>query len=585
MCAILGVFTKSSLNFDLKSRFKKALSLTAHRGPDSSNELFLPNALLGFNRLSIVGAKNGAQPFRNEDSKVFLLCNGEIYNYKKLKKELKDTHNFVTDSDCETILHLYEEDPDNFVSRLKGQFSFLIFDGNRNQLILGRDRFGINPLYYFPGESKILVASEVKSLLTLDKSISNSLDPAGLKETFFLYGPTPPRTCFKNVFQVKPGHVVTFDLITFKRISSKRYWNLPGIEAVSIKEIDQKFSRLLKKAVELRLQGDNSDPGVYLSGGLDSATVASSLVALGKLPLCFSISFQDEELDESKYQNVIANSLGLSLFSLTGDAVFDLNIFQTIWHTEHPLIRTAPVPMYSLSELARARGCKYVCCGEGADEMLLGYPVFASNLCSIEDKISKHSQLEKLFKFRNVTGEELVRDQVISTAKEFSVPENSIRSKQLIEIQTKLSRYLLVQQGDRLSMSHGVEQRFPFLDENLVDFLFSLPMKWFEDNCMNKQLLRTHVRGFVPEAIRSRKKQGYLAPMNRQLYESPIISELVKRTKERKFIKDMESYFDISVVKELMEGFKKKTLSDVGTMGILFVMSTYILHQQFYGEF
>lgn len=584
MCAILGVFTSTSLNPDVKSRFKMALSLTSHRGPDSSNELFLENAFLGFNRLSIVGAKNGYQPFSNEDSTIFLLCNGEIYNYVKLRKELKGTHNFITDSDCEIILHLYEEDPENFTSRLRGQFSFMIFDKNKNQLTFGRDRFGINPLYYSVGKSKVFVASEVKSLLALDKSISESLDPLGLKETLYLYGPTPPRTCFKNVSQVEPGHVITFDLISHRIEKNKQYWNIPKEDDRNLDKVEKQFCKLLKRAVKKRLQGDKSNPGIYLSGGLDSASVATLLVNLKKSPLCFSIEFLDKKFDESKYQKLVADSLRLSLFSVVGERVFDSDLHQAIWHIEHPLIRTAPISMYSLSQLASGHDCKYVCCGEGADEILLGYPVFARNLCSIEDKISEYSELEKLFKHREITGKKLVYDQITDSAKKFNIPSNSIRNKQLVEIQTKLSRYLLVQQGDRLSMSHGIEQRFPFLDEDLIDFIFSLPIDWFEKHCMNKQLLRTYISDFLPKSICSRKKQGYLAPMGKQLYDSSCFSELVKLTKTSKFVDIIGNYYEPSKVEKLIQGFKKKTLSDVDAIGILFVISTYILHDQFFGD-
>lgn len=582
MCAILGVFAKSSLNLDVKSKFKKALSLTTHRGPDASNEVFLDNALLGFNRLSIVGERNGSQPFLNEDATVSLLCNGEIYNHQDLKKELKGSHSFSTDSDCEVILHLYEEDPDNFCSRLRGQFSFIIFDQTKKQLVLGRDRFGINPLYYSIKESTIFVASEIKSLLALDRTISTSLDPIGLKETFYLYGPTPPRTCFKNISQVEPGHVITFDLQTCEAIRNKRFWSLPKEDENDSDVINKKFSVLLKQAVELRLQGDRHNPGVYLSGGLDSASIASLLVSLGKSPNCFSITFLDPKFDESRHQKIVAHSLGLPLYSVVGENIFDSLVMQSIWHIEHPLIRTAPVSMYSLSQLARSHNSKYVCCGEGADEILLGYPVFMRNICSIEDKIAEYSKLEELFRYKKTTGTKLVHDQIISTANELNIPADSIRNKQLVEIGTKLSRYLLVQQGDRLSMSHGIEQRFPFLDEDLVDFLFSIPTDWFEEHCMNKQLLRTSMSGFIPKSISTRKKQGYLAPMDQQLYNSVIFSKLLERTNKDGFIKITKNYYELSEVMKLIEKFKKRTLTDTETIGLLLVLSTYLLHIQFF---
>lgn len=342
MCAILGAFTNSSLSLNLKSKFKKALSMTVHRGPDSSSELFLERALLGFNRLSIVGASNGSQPFSNEDSTIFLLCNGEIYNHRELKKKLKYKHKFITKSDCEIILHLYEEDPSNFSVKLRGQFSFLIFDKNKNQLILGRDRFGINPLYYAKNESHLLVSSEIKSILALDNSISSSLDPIGLKETFFLYGPTPPRTCFQNIFQVEPGTTVVFELTRYEIIENKRYWGLPSKKIFSTKAIKKEFSRLLKKAVRRRVQGDFYHSAVYLSGGLDSASIAYLLKEQKRNPIAFSVTFKDKEFDESQYQKEISNSLKIPLFSVVGDELFNSNLFQTIWHTEHPLVRTAP---------------------------------------------------------------------------------------------------------------------------------------------------------------------------------------------------------------------------------------------------
>ena len=476
MCGILGVFAKSSISPNVQFNFKKALITMAHRGPDSATELLQENALLGFNRLSIVGIDNGSQPLTNEDSTIFLLCNGEIYNYLELKKKLKQNHKFKTISDCETILHLYEEDLDIFASKLNGQFAFVIYDNNRKQIVLGRDRFGINPLYYAKDQSCIFVASEIKAILALDRGISSSLDPVGLKETLYLYGPTPPRTCFKNIFQVEPGKVITIDINKNEVVKNKRYWKFPRKKTYEIKVIKKEFRRLLIKAVEKRAQGDTSYSAIYLSGGLDSASVAYLLSNEEQIPQAFSIKFKDAEFDESPYQREVSKSLEIPLYSVVGDEVFNANLFQSIWHIEHPLLRTAPLALYSLSQLAPNHGNKFVCCGEGADEMLLGYPVFFKHLSSVEDKIIDYSKLENLFINKEISGQAMVNNLIKKIAKSWKLKPESIRLKQMVEIQTKLTRYLLVQQGDRQSMSHGVEQRFPFLDEKLMNFIFSIPM-------------------------------------------------------------------------------------------------------------
>lgn len=584
MCAILGVFSSTSLSANLVSRFKEALSLTAHRGPDISTEVFLENALLGFNRLSIVGVKNGNQPISNEKNTIYLICNGEIYNYKELKKELKLKHKFITQSDCEVILHLYEEDPDNFASRLKGQFSFLIFDNNKNQLILCRDRFGINPLYYAFNKSQIIVSSELKSIISLDRSICSSLDPIGIKETFFLYGPTPPRTCFQNIFQVEPGKILTVDLATNTIINNMCYWHIDKARPMSLGKINRKFERLLTQAVKRRIHGDSKKVGVYLSGGVDSATVTSLLCQLGQKVEAFSISFHDKSFDETKFQKIISSVFGIPLHSIFGDNAIDQALFQTVWHLEQPLIRTAPIPLYLLSQLVRSNGFKYVCCGEGADEMLLGYPVFANNLCSVKDKLPNNIKLNDLFTYKLATGSEMVSSFMNKISTDWKLTPNSVRHMQFTEIYTKLTRYLLVQQGDRQSMSHGVEQRFPFLDEDLTDFLFSIPDEQFVNLFMNKRILRDIVSKSLPKSIAYRKKQGYLAPMHKQIYASLIFSKIISLSKNNSFKDVIGLYFDKTMASKLFHAYENKSLNDVEISCLLLIVTTYMLHNQFIGS-
>src|SRR3989338_2772338 len=178
-----------------------------------------------------------------------------------------------------------------------------------------------------------------------------------------------------------------------------------------------------------------------------------------------------------------------------------------------------------------------------------------------------------------MTGRNMVAGQMTSTLNDWNVAPNSIRHKQLIEMQTKLSRYLLVQQGDSQSMSHGVEQRFPFLDEDLVDFLFSLPDQQFEELSADKKLLRDYMKGLLPDQVVQRKKQGYLAPMKQKLYDSKVFSQLVNLAASEKVRLTINLYFDLSEVKKLLTAYKEKTLSDTETIMLLLIISTYVLHE------
>lgn len=583
MCAILGIFSNTVVPPSFKLRFKKTLSLTSHRGPDQSNEVFLNNALLGFNRLSIVGVNNGLQPLANEDSTIFVLCNGEIYNYPQLRAKLEGKHSFSTDSDCEVIVHLYEDDPDGFVSQLKGQFAFIIYDMKKKRVILARDRFGINPLFYAEKSGVLFVSSEAKSILSLDSTVSSELDPIALKEMLFLYGPTPPRTAFQGISQVIPGHILTFNVNESKVIENRRYWNLPEKVARPESQITKEFLRLFSAAVERRTQGADQSVAVYLSGGMDSSAVAAILKKTGSPVVTFSVRFQDPAFDESKYQDLVSTFLKAPNFSVTGDILCDSNIFQTVWHTEHPLLRTAPLPLYSLSHLVHSKGKKFVCCGEGADEMLLGYPVFLKGASSIQDKLHDYSSIDDLFVYCQQTGQQMVDSLKEKTSKKWSIPIDSIRLPQMLEVETKLSRYLLVQQGDRQSMSHGIEQRFPFLDEDLVDYLFSLPDEQLNKCVLGKKVLKENLRTLLPAAVIDRKKQGYLSPMAQQLYDSSVIQNLAATSETVEFIKIIKRYYNLKKVQQLVNKFQNKKLSDVETIGLLLVLSTVVLHEQFFG--
>lgn len=582
MCGILFAINKSSVEIKTKSRFKKSLSLISHRGPSTSTSKIGENYLIGFNRLSIVDSNNGFQPFYSEDKSIILLCNGEIYNHKELKKNLTKKHVFQGKSDCEIILHLYEEKGEKSVSDLRGQFAFILVDKKKNILLMARDRFGIQPLFYAKNSKEtLIVSSEIKSLLAIDSTVSTHLDPIGIKESIFLYGPTPPRTAFKHIFQVKPGHTLIYDFNNAKFHQENRYWKLPIEEEPNDKTVQKTFNILLETAVKRRFQGNENDLGVYLSGGLDSASVLALVKKYSKVnPTSFCIEFSDKKFDESKYQKMIVKHLNTKRHAVRVLNKLDNNLFQSIWHIEQPLIRTAPLPMFTLSKLVHKYNKKFVLCGEGADETMFGYPVFQKNLSSIEDKLKDYTSLEPIFAYDEKTGKELVDETIDAIIKEFPVNLDSVREKQLTEMVTKLSRYLLVSQGDRQSMSHSVEQRFPFLDEDLVDFLFTLPTNYLMNNESGKLLLKNAMKKLLPSEIINRKKQGYLAPISDTLYCSQSINNLINKLILTQWNPRYDEYFNKGEVLKLIDKYQKKLLSDIESIGLFFVISTLILDDQ-----
>lgn len=581
MCGILGYISGNKIERLISDTFESALGKTSHRGPDETKRVNLERAIIGFNRLSIVGENNGSQPISNEDHTIWMVCNGEIYNHEEIKKDLHEKHNFVTNSDCEVIVHAYEEYADDFVKYLKGQFAGLIYDTRKELLILFRDRFGINPLYYaINSDKEVYVSSEVKAILYLNPIICTSLDPLSIKETLFLYGPTSPRTVFKNVFQVNPGHIMKFEVDSKIRIlEDKKYWELPSVIARHPDEITKQFKHLLIQSIRRRVQADNpSKIGTYLSGGVDSSTVTGVLKLL-KIPVkSFSVKFDNDKFDESRYQKIVAKYLDIPLHSCTGDNIFERDFENVIWHTELPMVRTAPIPLYSLSRLVRSKKIKYVMCGEGADEMMLGYPVLMKKMCSIKDKLKDNLILENLFVDNQISGKNMVD---ITCAGYSTINRSVTRQMQLVEIATKLSRYLLVQQGDRLAMSHSIEQRFPFLDEDLVDFLFSIPDDQFEILCMDKKLLRGLAKNILPKEITQRTKQGYLAPMDQELFSSKIFSSWVSDIESQTTLKIVGKYFDIPFTKRIISKFQNLSMKNEELIGLLLIISTVRLHRLF----
>jgi asparagine synthase (glutamine-hydrolysing) len=386
MCGIVGCLDWSGLHRPDVGLLRRMLTTIRHRGPDEFGVYVDDKLGMGSARLSIIDLSTGQQPICNEDGSLWIVFNGEIFNYVELRADLVQRgHRFSTQSDTEVILHLYEELGPACLRHFNGQFAIAIWDTQRESLFLARDRLGIRPVFYAALPQGLIFGSEIKAIL-LDERMQARLDPYALAQTFTFWAPLAPRTVFQGIEELRPGHYM---LATRAGRTVERYWSLPfppagEEERLSIGEAAEQLRALLSDATRLRLRADVT-VGSYLSGGLDSTYIAGLIREHTPDSLCtFSIGFANSVYDESKYQELATAFLETDhRKTYCEDADIGRVFPEVIWHTEVPILRTSPVPMYLLSKLVRANNIKVVLTGEGSDEFLGGYDIYK------EDKIRR----------------------------------------------------------------------------------------------------------------------------------------------------------------------------------------------------
>lgn len=579
MCSVGFILAPGLGQSKLTTAIEKVVAAGHHRGPDDQNTYLRHSAAFGFNRLSIVGGPAGRQPITDPDSGVTIVCNGEIFNHTALRRDYVSSATWQTSSDVEVILHLYNRYGTDCVKYLEGQFAFVILDPNRGRVVMARDRFGINPLFYSLHQGRLVVASEIKSIIASGIAAPPSLDPVGIGEGLLLYGPRPPRTCFTGISQVAPATVCVYDMAS-QSLSCHEYWSVahvsPGIPGMPDDAAVNVESSLVA-SVKRRLQGD-SRVGVYVSGGLDSSVIAAitaNLVPADQIEL-FSIAFDDGRYDESPFQRQLADSLGLPLTQITVQPT-DIaeHLEKALYHVENPLIRSAPVPMMLLSEAVRQKGVKFVLCGEGADELFAGYPVFLERRSSYEHKYPQLSQYVDIFRHS-------VAEPVASSMRDLGLLSEErgwlTRSRHQ-EIATKLSQYLLVSQGDRVSMAHGVEQRFPFLDTSVAHLALGFGEDRLIEDGVGKAVIRRAFAGYLPAELVQRRKQGYLAPDDqvvRLLLAQPAYARLLN---QETF--DEVGIFDYSAAAPILAEATMGGINSFAPNMALYMLTTHMLHDRF----
>ena len=564
MCGINGIAFSSSSNRQVsESVLRRMRDCLMHRGPDDDG-LFIENNIgLGHRRLSIVDVAHGAQPMTNLDKSVVIVYNGEVYNHADYRAELEaNGYNFQTHCDTETILHLYEQEGENCVEKLRGMFAFAVWDKNKKQLFAARDRLGVKPFYYVTDkQGNLFFASEIKALLEAG-AVKPEINYNALPDQLANHGTSGEETLFANIKRLLPGHFLVWRDGDLK---IEKYWDVsfePKTEEKSDAELVEEWSELFRKSVELRLMAD-VPLGMFLSGGIDSSAICALMSRMVDAPVkTFSVGFKEREANEFEFARIVSKAFKTEHHEITiTPAQYFEALPQMIWHEDEPIGFTASIPLYFVSKLAQQH-VKVVLTGEGSDEMLGGYgryvktlklleygrkyesltPEFLrelvkSGVTTLPDSLNK--KLNRTFLTRAADIENLYFDNFAIFPKKMQAELLSKETKariaernpyvrlhdwlensdaknlldKLLYADTKTYLHELLMKQDQMSMAASIESRVPFLDHKLVEYTAKLPEKMKIRGRETKWILRQAMKGILPNEILTRPKMGFPVPI------------------------------------------------------------------------
>ena len=573
-----------------------------HRGPDDEG-IFVDGGIgLGHRRLSIVDVASGHQPMTNEDGSLHITYNGEIYNHTDYREPLiARGHVFKTHCDTEAILHLYAEYGDDCVDRLRGMFAFAIWDRNRRELFIARDRLGVKPLYYFhTQDGSLYFASEIKALLEA-RAVKPELNFRAFSDYLANHATSGEETLFVGVKRLLPGHTLRW---CDGEIKIRKYWDVSFEKQSQAGRSDQDYiaewSELFRKSVELRLMAD-VPLGMFLSGGIDSSAIAAVMSTLVDEPIkTFSVAFAEREANELEYARLVAQAYKTDHHEVVvTPEQFWAKLPDLIWHEDEPLAHPSSVALYFVSHLA-SQHVKVVLTGEGSDELMAGYARYRKTILNLAIGETYHrvvpSGVRDLVRkqFSGMTGSKLrlklgrtflnLSPDIESIYFDnFSVFSRSLQQQLLTpnaldlmgtidpyagvrdvlrdtDAQSLLDRLLyadiktylheLLMKQDQMSMAASVESRVPFLDHKLVEFTSSLPERLKLRRWTTKYVLRQSMKGVLPPAILDRPKMGFPVPLGKWFRGAyaPVLDEYVlsSRATER-------GIFNAEFVRSLVE--------------------------------
>jgi len=582
MCGITGIYYFDRDRHVCDADITAMRDTMVHRGPDGFGNYLDGHVGLGHRRLSIVDVAGGHQPMSNEDGSVWISFNGEIYNHRELRPGLiAKGHVFRTNSDTEAIVHLYEEEGEAGLAKLKGMFAFAIYDRRRDALLLVRDRIGIKPLYFARTKDAVIFGSEIKAILAAPGFAA--APNADRMSDLLLYGSVyGTETLFAGVEELQPGHFMRIDR---RGTAIVRYWDLPEGPEDAAPEEEHRVGVLerLKISIRRRLMSD-VPLGAFLSGGVDSSLIVALMAEMIDSPVkTFSIGFAEEGYNEFQYSRLVAERFRTDHTEITLDATQFFDALPTlVWHYDEPIALAASVPLYFLSRATKGKAT-VILTGEGADELLLGYEKYAW--------AAKHARQAALFQrccpraargpvtrlARRLLGDDrlllhrlplepgdvaasfyhAVRPDFLAHLRRASSPnvERELEQHRLskeafdaapahrdfltkmsyMDFKTFLTTLLMKQ--DKMSMAASIESRVPFLDHELVEYGFRLPVDRKVSGGVHKKILKEIAAQYLPHDLLHREKKGFPVPVTnwfvdprtRPRFEEVLLDDRTKR--------------------------------------------------------
>lgn len=592
MCGICGIFEyerRTDIPGEIVHRMNQTM---VHRGPDDGGVFVGPGIGLGHRRLSIIDLSGGHQPMSNEDGTVWVLLNGEIYNYPELRAELLQRgHTFTTKSDTEAIVHLYEEYAEGCFAKLRGMFSIALWDSRNRKLVLARDRVGKKPLFYAASRDRILFGSELKALLAGD-SLCRDVDEQALSD-YFSFGYIPaPKTIYRSVRKVMPGHYL---VASASGLRETCYWDLSfaNVEQRSEAEWGERLRHELCEATRVRLMTD-VPLGAFLSGGIDSSSVVAMMSHLmkGAVTTC-SIGFEEENYDEAKYARQVSKQFSTDHHEETVEPEAVKIVDKLAWHFDEPFADSSAIPTYYVSKIARGQ-VTVALGGDGGDESFAGYRRY--KLDYYENRLRSHlptslrravfgplgrmypalAWAPRIFRAKS-TFQSLSRtplegyfnsvsyfrpqDKARLFTPEFRArlagydsldvfrhyydradTDDLLSKIQYVDIKTYLTDDILTK-VDRASMAVSLEVRAPMLDHKFMECVASIPSGLKLRNGTGKYILKKALEPVLPKDILYRQKQGFAIPLDlwfkRELKEmaSRVILETEDGILDNRFLK------------------------------------------------
>ena len=594
MCGICGKIYVEHDRMVHESEIIRMRDAMVSRGPDDAGLYVKDNVAIGHRRLSIIDLEGSHQPLTNEDGTVWIVYNGEIYNFKELRKDLiKKGHRFKTEGDTEVIVHLYEEFGKSCVEKLRGMFAFAIWDLKSGCLFLARDRVGIKPLYYYYDSDVFLFASEIKSIHA-DHSYraKKDIDISAFHYYFSFLCVPEPMTIFKGIKKLPPGQTL---VLKDNDLVFDQYWDVKFEDNGNKTEEDycEELIELLKEAIEVRLISD-VPLGAFLSGGIDSSSVVAIMSQLVDVPLkTFSIGFSEQEYNEAEDAKIVAD-----LFK-TDHTEYILNtkdiinmIPEILLYFDEPFADASAIPTYFVSKLARER-VKVILSGDGGDELFGGYmwhnrpmyQVYCNNLPMI---LKKSLRFISQFVPSGIKGASYFKQiykpyerYIINSKAVFNEEERSLLYSEELNHQLRetdpyhynlkfLNRhnnrswmnrimeydfktYLpndILQKVDRMSMFNSLEVRVPILDHRLVEFAAKMPAHLTVKNGVSKYIFKKSMTSILPERILYKRKQGFNLPL-----ETWLRTDLKKDVSDTILYGNSHHYFDKNFIESILNKF------------------------------